>query len=80
MALINEGEGTIALGEIVDLIKRSDVTVHGENSISDNHSQATILRVLEHLFEHLHIHVLVAESARLTESDAINDRGMIELI
>ena len=80
MALINKGEGTVALGELVDLIERSDVTIHRENTIGDNHSQATVLRILKLLFENLHVQVLVAESASLTESDAINDRGMIELI
>ena len=80
VALINEGEGSISLGELVDLIEGSDITIHGKNSISDDHSQATVLRILKHLLENLHIHVLVAESARLAESDTINDGGMIELI
>ena len=80
MALINKGEGSISLGELVDLIEGSDITIHGENSIGDDHSQAAVLRILKHLLENLHIHVLVAESARLAESDAINDRGMVELI
>ena len=80
MALIDKGEGTVALGELVDLIEGSDVSVHGENSVSDDYSQTTVLCILKLLLENLHVHVLVAESARLAKSDSIDDGGVVELI
>ena len=80
MALIDKGEGTVALGELVDLIEGSDVSVHGENSVSDDYSQTTVLCILKLLLENLHVHVLVAESARLAKSDSIDYGGVVELI
>ena len=80
MALIKEDESTVALGELVDLIKRSDVTVHGEDTISDDDSEAAVLSILELLLENLHVHVLVPHSARFAKSDSINDTCVVELV
>lgn len=59
MALIYESKCSVALGQLMNLVERRDVSIHGEDTIGDNDSQAAILGLLEHLLEQLHVQVLV---------------------
>ena len=73
MALIDEREGSVALGKLVYLVKGSNVTIHGEDPVGDDHSEAAILGFLKHLLEYLHVHMFIAKSSRLAKPDTINN-------
>eukprot|EP00353_Schmidingerella_taraikaensis_P007867 CAMPEP_0185576918 /NCGR_PEP_ID=MMETSP0434-20130131/7735_1 /TAXON_ID=626734 ORGANISM="Favella taraikaensis, Strain Fe Narragansett Bay" /NCGR_SAMPLE_ID=MMETSP0434 /ASSEMBLY_ACC=CAM_ASM_000379 /LENGTH=257 /DNA_ID=CAMNT_0028194309 /DNA_START=292 /DNA_END=1065 /DNA_ORIENTATION=+ len=80
VALVNESESSVSLGKFVDLVKGRDVTVHGKDAVSNDDSQAAVLRLLQHLLQHLHVHVLVAQASRLAKSDSVDDARVVELV
>ena len=65
MALVHKGEGTVAFSQRVNLVERSDISIHGEDSICDDNSEATVLSLLQLLLEDLHVQMLVTVSLGL---------------
>ena len=78
MALIDVDVSVIFLGEFIDLIQRSDISVHAEDSISDDHFDPSLLVGLQVFFQVGHVHVVVTGSFGFAEADAVDDGGVIE--
>lgn len=73
VALINEDHGVVLLGEIDDLRERSDISVHREDTISNDEPVRASSGLEQQLLEIFHVHVLISQSLGLAQSDAVND-------
>src|SRR5437773_6578110 len=60
MAIIDHNGGLIALSELTDFRKPSQVAVHGENAICGDELEPTAGRFTQTLFQIIHIGVLIA--------------------
>ena len=80
MAFIHKSERSISLWEFMDLIQRRNITIHWKDAISHDDSHAAVLRIFQHLFEHIHVQVLVAQSACFAKSYAVDDACVVEFV
>lgn len=80
MALVYKGKCSVALSQLVDLVKRSDVAIHREHTIGDNDTKTAVLGLLEHLLKNLHVEMLVAKTACLAKTDSVNNASMVQLV
>lgn len=78
VALVHIDVRVVLLGQLVDLVERSDVPVHREHSVSDDHPHSRCLELLELLLEVGHVQVLEASLLRLAEADTVDDGGVVE--
>ena len=78
--LINHDEGVVFLRKFVDLIQRTDITVHREDTIGSDDTEALCLRFLELLLEIRHVTVGITVTHRLAKTHTVDDRRMVERI
>jgi hypothetical protein len=65
---------------VADAGEVGDDAVHGENAVGGDHPEAGGLGFLETGLQVGHVVVLVAVALRLAEADAIDDRGVVQLV
>ena len=82
MGVVDHDHRTVPFGKITDLRQRCDETVHGEDAIGGDHDVLAplALGVLELGLQVGHVLVVVAETLCLAQPDAVDDRGMVELV
>src|SRR5664280_2326780 len=81
MRIIDHGDGVVFLRELHNTRKRSNVTIHAEDTVRDNQLGALILlMLLEFLFQACHITMLEGYDLRLAQSASIDDAGMVQLV
>ena len=75
-------EGAVALGEVADLGERGDIAVHREDAVGRDQLEARAGGVgrLELRLEIGHVGIPVAVALGLAEADAVDDRGVVELV
>lgn len=78
VALINIDVSVVLLSQLVNLVQRGDISIHREDSVSDDDSHPCLLRLLELFFQIGHIQVFEAELLSFTETDAVNNRGVVK--
>ena len=78
--LIDHDEGVIFLRKLVDLIQRTHITVHGEDTIGSDDTEALCLRFLELLLKIRHVTVGITVTHCLAKTHTIDDRRMVERI
>ena len=72
--------GAVLLGQVADLGEGRDVAVHREDAVGDDQAEAAGSRLLELRLEVGHVGVRVDEALRLAQADAVDDRGVVELV
>ena len=80
VALVYEDEGVVLLSQPLDIRQRANVPVHGEDAVRDNETTPAVLGLGQHPLQVSHVLVFVAVLLRLTQTDSINDGGVIEFI
>ena len=82
VAVVDMDQRVVALGEIADLVERGDDAVHREDAVGGDQLEARAGRVgrLQLRLEIGHVVVAVAVALRLAEADAVDDRGVVELV
>ena len=78
--LIDHDEGVVFLRKFVYLIQRTDITVHREDAIGSDDTEALSLRFLELLLEIRHVAVGITVTHCLAKTHTIDDRRMVERI
>jgi hypothetical protein len=78
VAFIDESNCVVLFGELDNLWQWCDVSIHGEDSIGDNHSDSLVLCFYEDLFKVLHVQMVVSVSLGLAKSNSINDTCMVQ--
>lgn len=78
MAFINIDICIVFLSQFVDLIQWGDISIHRENSISDDDPHPGCFELLQLLLQVSHVQVFEASLLRLAQPDTIDDRCMIE--
>ena len=80
MAVVDHDNGVMALGKVADFGQLGQVAVHREHAVGRDQPQPAPCCLFQFLFELGHVGVPIAHALRLTESDAVNDAGMIQLV
>ena len=80
MRIVDHHQCAVAVGKRADLGERCDRAVHGEHAVGDDQAGARVLAVDERLLELRHVAVGVAQPARLRQTDAIDDRGVVQRV
>ncbi len=80
MAVVDHDEGAVALGEVANFGKLRHVAVHGEDAVGGDQleARAVSFRLLQLRFEIAHVGVGEAIALRLAETDAVDDRGVVQ--
>ena len=80
MGIIDHDERVVFLGEVTDLGEWREGSIHGEHPIGDDERAAGTLGGDELRLKVCHVSVLVAIAGGLAETDAVDDRGVIEFV
>ena len=78
--LIDHDKGVVLLRQFVDLIKRTDVAIHGEDTVGSDDTETLRLRFLQLLLEVGHVSVGIAVTHGFAQTHAVDDRGVVECI
>ena len=78
VALVHHDHGIVLLSQLVNLIQRADIAVHGEDTVGSDDAETLCLRLLELLLEVSHIAIGIAIAHCLAEADTVDNRGVVE--
>ena len=78
--VVNCYDRVVLIGELEHVWQLADISLHREHAVGDDEPVAGALRVPERLLERLHVRVFIDLPGRFDHADAVDDRGMIELI
>ena len=78
--VVDHHQGVVALGQVADLVERREVAVHREDAVGDDQPTPGALAASQLLLEVGHVPVAVAQALRLAQPDAVDDRGVVELV
>ena len=70
---IDHDEGVVFLRQFVDLIERTHIAIHRENTIRSDNTEALCLRLFQFLLQIRHIAVCVAVTYRFAKTHAVDD-------
>ena len=73
---LHHHHGVVLVGQVADLVQWSDVAVHGEHPVGDDHPQAAALGLLQFLLQVGHAVVLVVEHLGLAQLQAVDNGGV----
>ena len=76
--LVDHDEGVVLLRQFVDLIERTYVSIHGEDTVGCDDTEPLCLSLLEFGFEVRHVTVRITVAHSLAQTHAVDDRGMVE--
>ena len=80
VAVVHEGDGAIFVGQVADGRQVGVVAIHGEHRVGGDDLEARIFGSFQLRAKVLHVAIGVAETLRLAEADAVDDRCMIERV
>ena len=80
VAVVDQDESPMAVRQVADLRQGCDVAVHGEDAVGDDQPESGRGGLLELRLEVAHVGVLVDEALRLAEANAVDDRGVVQLV
>ena len=82
MGVINHDHGIVLIRQITNSFEVSDDSIHGKDSVGSNQflTFTISIRLLELLFESVHVIVRITVSASFTKTHTIDDRCMVQLI
>ena len=82
VAVVDMDQRAVALGEVADPVERGDIAVHREDAVGRDQLEARAGGVgrLQLRLEIGHVGIPVAVALRLAEPDAVDDRGVVELV
>ena len=80
VAFVHHDESVVFLCQFVNLIQRTYIAVHREDTVGRNDTETLCLCLLQFGFEVRHIAIRIAITDCLTQAYAVNDRGMVQRI
>jgi hypothetical protein len=80
MRVVDHHQRAVLLRHRAQLIERGDVAVHREHAVGDDERASRTGSGRQLRREVPHVAVLVAEPLRLRQPDAVDDRGVIQLV
>ena len=78
--IIDHNHRVVLLGKVADRFEWGEVAVHREHAVGDDEATAGILRGNQLRLKVGHVAVLVAVAGGLGETNAVDDRGVVELV
>ena len=73
MGIINHYQGIVFVSQITDSLQIGNYTVHGEDAVSRNQTDAAVSSFLQFFLQISHVIVLVAETFCLAQTNTVND-------
>ena len=80
VALIDHHQRIVLLRQAADLVHRSHVAVHREDTVGHDDAEALRLSLLQTLLQLGHIGVGIAVALRLAQTHAIDDRSVVQRV
>jgi len=80
VAIVDQNQGLVTVGEVADTVQLSNGPVHRENAVGNDHPAPGVGSLLQLGLKVGHVVVGVSEALGLTEPDAIDQRGMVQSI
>ena len=82
VAVIDQHQRAVAVGERADLLQLGDEAVHGEHAVGGDELEPRVRRVRlpEAVLELVHVRIGEAVAFRLAEADPVDDRGVVEAV
>ena len=80
MRIVDHGDGAVFFRQPDDCFQIGDGSVHGETAIGRDHADARAARFFQLRFQVGHVVVLVAGALRFAETDAVDDRSVIQFV
>ncbi len=78
--VVDHHQRPVAVGQIADRVQPGQIAVHREHPVGGDQAVAGVRCLLQAGLELVHVPVAVPESAGLAQADAVDDRGVVELI
>ena len=80
VAIIDHHQRIMGIGELADIRQLGEIAIHGEHAIGDDDDAAGAgtARLLQLLFEIVHVAIGEAVALGLGQADAVDDRGMVQ--
>ncbi len=80
MAFVNAHHGVVLFGEVADFIQLRNGAVHGKSAVGENEAAAGGLGCLQFFLQIGHVVVFVAKALRFAQTNAVNNRGVVEFV
>ena len=80
VTLVYEDESLVLVSQSLYVRQRTDIAVHGEDSVRHNQTTSAVLTLHQHSLQVIHVLMFVAILLGLAETDAVDDGGVIEFI
>ena len=82
MAIVDQHQRAVSLGELADFRQPGDIAVHREHAVGRDQLEARARRVglLQPRLQFVHVGIGEAIALRLAQPDAVDDRGVVERI
>ena len=78
MAFVHHHERIVLLCQVTNLVHRSDIAVHGEDTVCHDNAEALFLGSLQLALQICHICICIAIALGLAQTHTIDDAGMIQ--
>ena len=80
VAVVQEHQRVVLLGQGADLVHRRQVAVHAEDAVGDDDANAPVLVFLKFLLQVRHVAVFVGVVHRLRQADPVDDAGVDQTV
>ena len=80
MGVVHHDQGVVLLGEVADPVQRCEGPIHGEHAVGDDDPPASTCRRRQLGLQIGHVGIPVAQPLGLGQADAVNERGVVELV
>ena len=78
MAVVHHDKGLMLFCQIADFVKLGIVPVHAEHTVGGDHPCFRTGGFFKTFFQGLHVSMGITEPGRLAQTDAVDNRGMIQ--
>ena len=80
MTLVNHNQSLIFLCQLANLIQRSGIAIHREDTVGRDDTETLCLRTLQAILQRVHISICIAIANSLTKTHTVDNRCVVERI
>ena len=78
VAFVNHYHGIVLLSQLVDLVQGANITVHREDAVCYDNTEAVLLGSLQLLLEVGHVSIGITVTLCLAETNTVDDRSVVQ--
>ena len=81
MGIVHHHDGSVLLGDVAELIERTDIAIHREDAVTDEHSTAwLVFNAGQLLFRVGDVFMPEDQNLGTGQPGPVDDRGVVELV